>query len=207
MQNEDMTRFDIFMKYLSITLIFLMFFSLFLKHVQNETRPHVVQVEEWIDSNYTDFVMRHPDREKLVEAINYYTKDNEKSQEFATLIFGASFNHKIDHWLIASIIAKESSFNKRAKSYVHARGLMQIMPQWHDVDGSMKWIPSKRNPDNLYDPAVNIEYGTKIIKLYITKYNGNKLKALPAYNGSKGSLKYPLAVNSIFTRAGAPQLL
>jgi len=93
----------------------------------------------------------------------------------------------LDPSLILALITIESRFDPFATSVVGAQGLMQVMPFWKQELGDAH--------DDLFDPATNIRYGTAILKHYIKRYHGVK-KALAAYNGSKGSAKYPDKVMS-----------
>ncbi len=89
--------------------------------------------------------------------------------------------------LILALMTIESRFDPFATSAVGAQGLMQVMPFWKKELG---------NPDDdLFDVKTNIRYGSVILKHYIKRY-GSAQKALAAYNGSKGRVKYPNKVMS-----------
>ena len=60
---------------------------------------------------------------------------------------------------------------------------MQVMPFWKQEIG--------RPDDNLTDPETNLRYGCQILKFYIQREGGDLKRALAAYNGSSGSLRYP----------------
>lgn len=84
--------------------------------------------------------------------------------------------------LIVAIIITESHANYRAKSYVGAIGLMQIYYKVWKKEINL-------SQEQLYSPETNIRYGTKILKYYIDRYNGNIVDAVCAYNtGSKKKL-------------------
>ena len=65
--------------------------------------------------------------------------------------------YRVDRALIFAFIRQESAFNVRAKSYVGARGLMQLMPATAGFIARKRFRGSKRN--QLYDPALNISLG------------------------------------------------
>lgn len=78
--------------------------------------------------------------------------------------------------VIYQIAHIESRFDKKALSNKGAKGLMQIVPKWHQ---------DKIQGRNIYDPAVNIEVGVKIYADYLRQYK-TPAKALFAYNGLYG---------------------
>jgi soluble lytic murein transglycosylase-like protein len=87
-------------------------------------------------------------------------------------INAASDRHHLDADLINSVIHAESGFNPRAVSRKGAQGLMQLMPQ----------TASKLGVENPFDPATNIEGGTRYLRELLERYNFDLVKALAAYN-------------------------
>ena len=85
--------------------------------------------------------------------------------------------------LILSVIEVESAFDRYAISRVGAQGLMQVMPFWKDEIG--------RSDDNLTHTPTNLRYGCHILRFYLDREGQNLNRALAAYNGSSGSLRYP----------------
>ena len=72
----------------------------------------------------------------------------------------------------------ESAFNPNARSPVGAQGLMQLMPA----------TGRRFGVTNAFDPAQNIEGGTKYLA-YLTKYfKGDMGKVVPAYNAGEGNV-------------------
>ena len=88
----------------------------------------------------------------------------------------------IDPQLMLAVIAIESNFNRYAQSGAGAQGLMQVMPFWKKELGSKS--------DDLFNPRVNIRYGSKILKYYLDRYSPSVPRALAAYNGSLGRSFY-----------------
>ena len=84
--------------------------------------------------------------------------------------------------LVLALIEVESNFDRWALSHVGARGLMQIMPFWLDEIG--------RPDDDLFDIQTNLRFGCTILKYYIDKEKGDKVKGLARYNGSRGKTWY-----------------
>lgn len=91
----------------------------------------------------------------------------------------ASKLHGIDADFIASVIRSESSNNPRAVSPKGARGLMQLMPQTADQLGVK----------DSFDPAANIDGGTRYLRDLLVQYNGDAVKALAAYNAGPHRVK------------------
>ena len=94
----------------------------------------------------------------------------------------------LDPQLVLAVIDIESNFNRHALSHAGAQGLMQVMPFWKEIYGTVE--------DDLYNPLVSLRYGCTILRHYIDKYP-NVTQALAAYNGSRGKDIYP---NKIFKR-------
>jgi membrane-bound lytic murein transglycosylase F len=66
----------------------------------------------------------------------------------------------LDWLLLTAMIAQESSFNPNRKSWAGAVGLMQIMPQFVDVEY-----------EELYDPVTNVQVGANIIRDHLDHYS------------------------------------
>ncbi|AOR22544.1 lytic transglycosylase domain-containing protein [Clostridium taeniosporum] len=105
--------------------------------------------------------------------------DNESKQRIYTAVEEASKKYGIDSNLILSIIKQESNFNPKAVSGAGAMGLMQLMPENCEEDGV-------NDPFNIEQ---NINGGTKQLKGYIDRYNGNIEMALMAYNAGPGTMQ------------------
>jgi soluble lytic murein transglycosylase-like protein len=99
----------------------------------------------------------------------------------------------IDPALINAVIRQESRFNPKAKSYVGARGLLQLMPATASFiakDSSLR----KKKRDRLYDAATNLNIGQMYIDylLNLPEIDGNLFKFLLAYNAGPGNLRRQL---------------
>jgi len=91
---------------------------------------------------------------------------------FEELIRAAAEKHGVEAQLIASVIAVESNFNPRAVSRKQAQGLMQLMPE----------TAARFAVADPFDPAQNIEAGTRYLKELLAKYDQDLRLALAAFN-------------------------
>lgn len=93
-------------------------------------------------------------------------------RELGTIIADASTRTQIDADFIASVIHAESNGNPRAVSRKGAQGLMQLMPQTAATLGVK----------NSFDPADNVDGGTRYLHDLLVQYHGDAARALAAYN-------------------------
>ncbi|MBO7743845.1 lytic transglycosylase domain-containing protein [Paenibacillus sp. MWE-103] len=104
------------------------------------------------------------------------TEDAGAAGDYEPLIQMAAAKYGIDPSLIKAVIQTESSYNPSAESGAGAKGLMQLM------DGTARSL----GVTNAFDPAQNIEGGTKFLAYLMKKYDGNDQAALAAYNAGPG---------------------
>jgi soluble lytic murein transglycosylase-like protein len=91
---------------------------------------------------------------------------------FADLIRAAAEKHGLEEALLTAVIAAESNFDSRAVSRKGARGLMQLMPE----------TAADYGVADSFDPAQNIDGGTRYLKDLLARYDGDLRLALAAYN-------------------------
>ncbi len=97
---------------------------------------------------------------------------------FDDLIVTAAKTHQIDDALIRAVIHIESAFNPRAVSPKGALGLMQLMPGTARMHGVRK----------AFDPAQNIDGGSKHLAMLLHRFRGNLRLVLAAYNAGEGAV-------------------
>lgn len=94
------------------------------------------------------------------------------------IIRNASARHGVDPNLIIAVMRQESGFKAHAVSYKGATGLMQLMPA----------TARRFGVTNIYDPAQNIEGGTRYMRFLLDKFNGDVKLALAGYNAGEGAV-------------------
>ena len=88
---------------------------------------------------------------------------------------------EVDPYELLSIARRESGLYPRARSKVGARGLMQLMPATaRSVARTRKEVYGGTN--SLYDPSTNIELSATYYVNLLSRFEGNRVKALAAYN-------------------------
>lgn len=100
---------------------------------------------------------------------------------FYDVIAAQSQKYAADPQLVLSIMREESRFNPRAKSAAAARGLLQfIITTARDVGKAIGLV--QVSPEDLYDPKVVIQLGSKYIADLLGQFEHDGYKAAAAYN-------------------------
>jgi hypothetical protein len=94
------------------------------------------------------------------------------------IIYRAGEKAGVDPRFIHAVIKQESRYNPKAVSHVGAQGLMQMMPATAKRFGL-------KDP---FDPAANVEAGTKYLKFLLKRFSGDVSLALAGYNAGEGSV-------------------
>ncbi|MBS4025639.1 MAG: lytic transglycosylase domain-containing protein [Clostridia bacterium] len=104
------------------------------------------------------------------------------------LVVANSQRFQVDPYLILAVMKTESKFRNEAVSPKGARGLMQIMPE------TGQWIAEQLkiedfHPDRLFEPEINIMFGTWYLSYLSREFNHNLTVVLSAYNAGPGKTK------------------
>jgi soluble lytic murein transglycosylase-like protein len=108
---------------------------------------------------------------------SYGGQPSRRAMEYDPLVQALSRTHGVNPTLVHAVIAVESSYEPRARSPKGAMGLMQLMPataRQYEV----------RNP---YDPAANIEAGTRHLRSLLDHFP--LALALAAYNAGESAVQ------------------
>ena len=130
------------------------------------------EAEVWLTDMNRRLARRVPDPEErlfILRAVHYEASRAELPPE-----------------LVLALIEVESNFDRFAISSAGARGLMQVMPFWLEEIG--------RPDDNLFDIETNLRFGCTILRHYLDRERGDRVRALARYNGSLGQTWYPQRV-------------
>ncbi len=111
--------------------------------------------------------------------------------KYESYVEKAAKDYNVDICLVYGVIRNESNFNPDVVSNAGAIGLMQIMPD------TFTWLQNYRenfepkkilDSDKLYDPKINIDYGTYYLRYLLDKYDGDKSLVICAYNAGYGNV-------------------
>jgi soluble lytic murein transglycosylase len=102
------------------------------------------------------------------------------------VIRGHAENYDLDPALLAAVIYRESKFDADARSSSGAIGLMQLLPDTAKGiavhTGGQKFVV-----EDLYDPEINVRYGSFYLRRLLRKYDDERL-ALAAYNAGQANV-------------------
>jgi len=86
---------------------------------------------------------------------------------------GEAARHEgLDEVLLLNVMRQESGYRPCAVSAKGAMGLMQLMPSTGEELGVK----------DFFDPAENVDAGAKFLRQLLTRYNGDVIRAVSAYN-------------------------
>lgn len=118
---------------------------------------------------------------------------------FVASAYRAGGQLKLDPLLILAVMAVESRYNPVAESNMGAKGLMQVIPKFHQD----KLLEHGGEPA-LLDPEVNIQVGAQILREYLRRF-GEVETALQMYAGAFDIPNYPYAGKVLAERARLEQ--
>jgi Transglycosylase SLT domain len=118
------------------------------------------------------------------EEIDHFERDLSPASGTAALrlpdvVGSASHRYHLDPDLVNSVIRAESGFNPKAVSRKGAAGLMQLEPRTAAYLGVT----------DPFDPASNVDGGTRYLRELLVRYDFDLIKALAAYNAGPGRVE------------------
>ena len=160
----------------------------------NQYSPLRKEVENYIrnkinTSNYNSYLSALDDAGEfnLSIKISYnYNSDNyyKYPRGYKSIVNKYSKKYDVDSNLIFALIREESLFNPLAKSWVGAKGLMQLMDKTADSLDKELNIKS-----NLLNPDDNINLGTYYLMKLMNRFDNNIPSVLAAYNGGPNNVE------------------
>ncbi len=97
---------------------------------------------------------------------------------FVAAAYRIGTEQRVDPLLILAVVAVESRFNPVAESVLGAKGLMQVLPKYHQDR-----LLEHGGEIALLDPEVNLQVGTQILREYLRRF-GETETALQMYAGA-----------------------
>lgn len=145
-----------------------------------------------------------PHHQALAEFLSKrYRVSSEAVERFIRLAYSAAQMTKLDPLLILAVMAVESSFNPIAESGMGAKGLMQVIPEFHQD----KLKTPQGAALNVLDPETNIMVGAKVLREYAAKTGGDYVAALGLYGGTGAVQGNPYASKVLTERERLEEFL
>ena len=150
------------------------------------------QVYKWVDENgIINYSNTAPPTEHEFAVLNFpcYASDPKcrsvawekvplNTRSFSGEIRDASLSNAVEEALIRAIIHAESAYQAEAQSPKGAQGLMQLMPI----------TQAELSVANPFDPAENIQGGTRYLAQLLSEFDGDVELAAAAYNAGPSAV-------------------
>lgn len=108
---------------------------------------------------------------------------------FSDLVEAEATARGLDPMLVYALIRQESFFERGARSYAAAQGLMQVIPstaEW--IANAIGW--PNFQPGDIYKPYLNIKFGVYYLWAALQMFDGNPYPALVGYNAGPGNARF-----------------
>lgn len=134
------------------------------------------EIYKYVDEDGVIHFTDSPSKEEMVLYIRNEPRSRQavqyRADDYNDIILQAARENNLSFSLIKALIKVESNFNPYAVSRVGAKGLMQIMPK------NMKEL----NIKDPFNPYENIMGGALYLRNMLTRFDGQLVLALAAYN-------------------------
>lgn len=126
------------------------------------------------------------------DSINDKVNDIKKIQypkKYSQIVEKYSDLYGVDDNLVYAVIRTESHFKSDSESGAGAKGLMQITPECFEfLQNNIPNEKTKYKESDLYDPEVNIKFGTYFLSYLLDRYDNVEKTAVAAYNAGFGAV-------------------
>lgn len=145
----------------------------------NSTDSAATPVEDWMRAQAEARDRLQYDRVLDIVRQHRPTAADGWRHTLATAIIDEARAQRVDPYLVAAIVAKESSFKSRVVSHAGAVGLMQLRP-WVAEDVALRSDLEWNGLDTLHTPHLNVRLGVLYYRELIERF-GDEQAALTAY--------------------------
>ncbi|WGZ93534.1 MAG: lytic transglycosylase domain-containing protein [Candidatus Thiothrix putei] len=119
----------------------------------------------------------------------------QKAHPYHHEITQAAIKYRVSPALIKAVITAESCFRNEAKSHKGAGGLMQLIPA----------TARRFGVNDRFNPAENIDGGTRYLRWLLNRYHGSIPHAIAAYNAGEGRVdqygaNVPITETAVYTK-------
>lgn len=136
--------------------------------------------DEYVDMPSADIVSYEPEADPPKPKVSNAANTSAPPQpDLKEIVQKAANENQLDADFIHAVIRAESSGKATAISPKGAQGLMQLMPQ----------TATKLGVKNVFDPAENVNGGTRYLRELLARYHNDPLRALAAYNAGAGRVE------------------
>ena len=133
----------------------------------------------WLDVQTADVVSIEPEEVFTPVPAQPPAAPAAAMSPYHELVAAAASRYGVDAELITSVIAVESNFDRKAVSRKNARGLMQLLPE----------TAARFGVKDVFDPAENIDAGTRYLRDLLQLYNNDLTLTLAAYNAGPDNVQ------------------
>jgi len=133
----------------------------------------------WLDVQTADVVSIEPEEVFTPVPAQPAAAPAAAMSPYHELVAAAASRYGVDAELITSVIAVESNFDPKAVSRKNARGLMQLLPE----------TAARLGVKDVFDPAENIDAGTRYLRDLLQLYNNDLTLTLAAYNAGPDNVQ------------------
>ena len=122
----------------------------------------------------------------IINAVWNYIELKNNPTTYNEIVKKYSLEYGVPERIIYATIKTESSFRSDAVSSSGAMGLMQMMPSTFEWLTSDEHLDEALPKDALFDPEVNIRYGTYYLSYLAKKFDYDWTIVSAAYNAGEG---------------------